>query len=97
MTRSPPKVALRVLGPLVVQRGDSEVRLRPAQRRLLAIVYLDAGREIDRDELIDRMWGDSAPRTARASLQVHLSAIRAVSPELVVTSPLGYRAGLAGR
>src|SRR5690606_7893073 len=93
VTRRPPTLSVRVLGPLLVQRGDSDVRLRPAQRRVLAIVYLDPDRELGRDELIDRMWGDAPPRTARTSLQVHISAIRAADPSLLIHTRTGYRAG----
>lgn len=89
-----PKLSVHVLGQLQVRRGDTEVRLRPAQRRVLAILQVEPDRALDRDGLIDRMWGDAPPRSASAALQVHLSAIRAVDPRLVLTTGHGYRAGV---
>ncbi len=88
-----PSLSVSVLGPLLVLREGESVPLRPAGRRLLAILYLAPGREIDLGSLVDRMWVGDAPRTARASLHVHMSAIRSLSRDLVMSTSTGYRSG----
>jgi len=76
-----------VLGPL---RPDTVTR--PAQRRLLSILLLEAGRAVDRDVLIHRMWGDRPPPSARNSLHVHVNGLRrTLSDPAIVTTPRGYR------
>jgi len=89
--------SLGVLGSLEVvgQRGPAP--LRPAQRRLLAILLLDAENEVARELLLDRMWGEAPPATAAASLHVHVSGLRRAVPGLITTTPAGYRVELDGR
>ena len=70
------RIRLQTLGPLRVECDDVELTLRPAERRLLAILALAPGHQLDTERLIDQMWGDEMPRTARAALQVHVSAVR---------------------
>ncbi|HEX5589289.1 MAG TPA: BTAD domain-containing putative transcriptional regulator [Candidatus Limnocylindrales bacterium] len=71
------------------------VALRPAQRRLLSILLLDPGGTLDRDALLDRMWGEAVPPTGSVALGVHLSGIRRAAPGLVVTASSGYRADVS--
>ena len=57
----------RLLGPLEVwDRGRGVELRRPKQRALLAILLLRAREPVSSDALIDALWGESAPRTARA-------------------------------
>ncbi len=68
-----------------------DVALRPAQRRLLAIMVLDSRRRVDSDELIFRFWGEDAPPTSKAALQTHISALRRLIPKgCIVTEGSGY-------
>jgi DNA-binding SARP family transcriptional activator len=63
----------------------------PAQRRLLALFVLRANDPVPQDELIDALWNGAAPRTARASLQNLVHAIRRhLGPETVERTPAGY-------
>ena len=87
---------VEVLGPLRVLEAGIAMRLRPAQRRLLSVLLLEAGMELDRDVLIDRMWGEAAPATASTALQVHVSGLRRAAPGLVLTTALGYAVELDG-
>jgi predicted ATPase/DNA-binding SARP family transcriptional activator len=80
---------VKVLGPLQVAVGGRVVQLPPAQRRLLSILLVDTGRSLSTDELIDRMWGEEPPTTARTALQVHVSKLRRVVP--LETTTNGYR------
>ena len=62
------------------------------RRALLAVLLLDAGRVVSRDRLIDALWGDEPPDTARNTLQVYVSQLRKLLPEGVLeTAPAGYR------
>ena len=48
----------------------------PKQRALLGLLLLHANEPVNQDELIDQLWGDPPPRTARASLQNQVHALR---------------------
>jgi predicted ATPase/DNA-binding SARP family transcriptional activator len=62
------------------------------RRALLAVLLLDAGRVVSRDRLIDALWGDEPPDTARNTLQVYVSQLRKLLPEGVLeTASAGYR------
>src|SRR4051794_41972327 len=82
----------RILGPLEVRDGDRTVELpRQKQRALLASLLLRAGEPASIDRLIEDLWGDSAPASARASLQNVVSQLRRLlGPETLVTGPAGY-------
>jgi DNA-binding SARP family transcriptional activator len=56
-----------VLGPLQVNGGD--VALAGKQRVVLAILLLNANRVVPVDALIDAVWDDKPPPTARLTLQ----------------------------
>jgi DNA-binding SARP family transcriptional activator len=86
------RIGLQTLGPLRVQRDGVEVTLRPAERRLLAILALAPGQQLDSERLIDQMWGDETPPTARAALQTHVSALRRkLGNGALATDGAGYR------
>ncbi len=81
-----------VLGPLCV-RGAGEVKVtRPALRRLLSILLLDAGAELSCDVLIERVWNGDPPSTAKNSLQAHISGLRRLlGAGAIETARHGYR------
>ena len=82
----------RVLGPLEILRQGRPVALPPKQRDLLALLALRLGAVVSVDELLDELWGEAPPRTARTSLQNAVSGLRkALLPEAVVTVSDGYR------
>ncbi|MEV2238958.1 BTAD domain-containing putative transcriptional regulator [Micromonospora sp. NPDC049891] len=85
----------RILGPLRV--GDGEATVTAARdRAVLAVLLLRANRVVPAEELIDALWEDDPPATARAQLQTCVSRLRqrftqlGLSPELIVTDPVGY-------
>src|SRR3954469_12056446 len=82
----------QIVGPLVVRDGDRVVELpRQKQRALLACLLLRPGEPASIDRLIEDLWGDSVPATARASLQNLVSQLRrALGPETLVTREGGY-------
>src|SRR5947208_3720006 len=87
------RAAFGVLGPLTVSREGTEVPLGgPKQRALPAILLLDANQAVSADRLIDALWGDSPPDTAKNTLQVYVSQLRTLLPEgALETAPPGYR------
>src|SRR4051812_37413264 len=82
----------RILGPLEVHSNGHAVDLGgQKQRALLALLLLEANRVVPRDRLIDALWDESPPETARKALQVHVSQLRkALGAERIATRPPGY-------
>ncbi|KJK50600.1 hypothetical protein UK23_10120 [Lentzea aerocolonigenes] len=79
---------LRLLGE--VSAGEADLG-SPKQRCLLAALAVDAGRVVPVDRLIDRIWGDAAPR--RDTVHSYISRLRQAvgGPGLVIERrPAGY-------
>ena len=67
----------RLLGPLEAERGGIALELGPRkQRAVLALLLLDANRVVPTERLIDELWGDAPPETARSALQVYVAGLR---------------------
>ncbi|MGA5305659.1 AfsR/SARP family transcriptional regulator [Nucisporomicrobium flavum] len=90
----PGEVVIGVLGALRVQVDGRVVRLNGVRlQTLVAVLALDAGREVTRADLADAVWGDREPSAPDNALQALVSRLRRAVPELVVDSrPTGYRA-----
>jgi class 3 adenylate cyclase len=82
----------RILGPLEVRDVSGPVPIAGAkQRALLAILLLNANRVVSRDRLIDALWEDQPPDTARKAVQVHVSQLRKVlGSDRILTRAPGY-------
>ncbi|MFI6498868.1 BTAD domain-containing putative transcriptional regulator [Nonomuraea typhae] len=85
------RVAL--LGPVRAHRGQTELDLgSPKQRLLLAALLLAGGRTLSRDQLIDVLWEDEPPATARNVLRTYASRLRsALGPDTILSAGSGYR------
>jgi YVTN family beta-propeller protein len=67
----------RLLGPVEAVRDGALVDLGPRkQRAVLALLLLNANRVVPTERLIDDLWGDAAPETARSALQVYVAGLR---------------------
>ncbi|MFY1618145.1 BTAD domain-containing putative transcriptional regulator [Micromonospora sp. WMMD736] len=83
-----------ILGPLRVGGGSTVTAGR--DRVVLAMLLLRAGRLVPVDELVDAVWEENPPATARAQLQTCVSRLRRRLTELgftagtIVTDPAGY-------
>ncbi|MGH3300986.1 MAG: AfsR/SARP family transcriptional regulator, partial [Streptosporangiaceae bacterium] len=65
------RARLRLLGPVQVwDHGTWRTPARPQLRLLLAVHALSAGRVVPAGDLVDLLWDDRPPKSARASLQV---------------------------
>ncbi len=82
----------RVLGPLEALDGGQSVDLpRRKHRALLAALLLHAPEPVSPDRLIEELWGESPPRTARDALQNYVSLLRkALGADVLVTREAGY-------
>jgi predicted ATPase/DNA-binding SARP family transcriptional activator len=90
-------VRFTVLGELrAIARSDITLS-RPAHRRLLSILLLEADRGVETDVLIDRFWGEEPPETAKAALQTYVSQLRRLLGErTIATLDSRYRLDLRG-
>ena len=89
------EVQCGVLGPLRVTIGGRTVRLgADKQRALLATLALRAGRPVAYERLVDCVWGEVPPATARATLHSYAGRLRralgAESMRLIQSVPGGY-------
>jgi DNA-binding SARP family transcriptional activator/tetratricopeptide (TPR) repeat protein len=85
-------VEFGVLGPLRVNGGN--VVLAGKVRVLLAALLLQANRVVPVDVLVDALWDDAPPSSARTTLQGYVKQLRQVLgpavAERIVTRPPGY-------
>jgi DNA-binding SARP family transcriptional activator len=88
---------IRLLGPLEVVDEGHPVNLGgPRQRVLLAVLALNANRVTPFDRLVDAVWGDKPPPTARAQIQSGISQLRrgfardALAADVITTRDSGY-------
>ena len=86
----------RVLGTLEVLVAGKPARLGgPRPRAVLSTLIVHAGKPVSAAHLIDQVWGSQPPATAMASLQMHVSAIRKVVGDRLVTTNSGYQLNAA--
>ncbi|MFD7137369.1 BTAD domain-containing putative transcriptional regulator [Streptomyces sp. NPDC059894] len=92
---------LRLLGPvaLIAERGTLDVG-PPRLRVVLAVLALNANRVTPVEKLVDALWEEAPPSTARGQIQVCISALRklldrAGAPGIIKTRPPGYLLELA--
>ncbi|WP_037700469.1 AfsR/SARP family transcriptional regulator, partial [Streptomyces scabiei] len=66
-----------VLGPLRVRRGEEELDLGfPQQRALLALLVVRAGRPVPSGEIVDVLWPERAPASARNVVRRYAGSLR---------------------
>lgn len=66
-----------ILGPLQVHEEGAELSLGgPQERELLALLVVGANRAVSVDRLIDELWPDEPPKTARNIVQRYVSNLR---------------------
>jgi DNA-binding SARP family transcriptional activator/DNA-binding beta-propeller fold protein YncE len=83
-----------ILGPLEASRHGVAIDLGTRkQRAVLALLLLNANRVVPTERLIDDLWGDAAPETARSALQVYVGGLRRAlggGGAVLVTRSPGY-------
>ena len=85
---------LRYLGTLEASLNGRHIDLgEPQQRLLLAILLSHSGQVVSTDRLIDDIWGDASPRSARKIVQRYVSGLRKAlgSTGAIESQSPGYR------
>ncbi|MFE0738817.1 BTAD domain-containing putative transcriptional regulator [Streptomyces sp. NPDC058855] len=91
-----PRLTFRVLGPLQVQGAAGPLRVPPGRQEvILAALLLESNRVVSTSQLVDLIWEDNPPETARTQVQICVSRLRkmlaAADGEVsLVTRPPGY-------
>lgn len=89
---------ISILGPLEVVGPQGPVTFTARRQQIvLAIILWNANRVVPMEVLIDALWGQEPPATARSQVHISVSGIRkrlarSGLHELVSTCPPGYRA-----
>src|SRR5215211_3841260 len=87
---------LRILGPLSARVNGRAVALGgPRNQAVLAFLALDPQRAASVERLVDAVWDDDPPATARAQLQMCVSVLRRAfaargATGVIETRPPGY-------
>ena len=86
------QVEFGILGPLLLTENGRELTLPGARERsVLTYLLLHAGEVVSVDRLVDELWGEAPPKTARKSLRVRVTGIRhVVGDGVLLTQASGY-------
>jgi DNA-binding SARP family transcriptional activator/tetratricopeptide (TPR) repeat protein len=88
--------AFRILGPLEVSGSRGTIQIAPGRQEVVvAILVLQANRTVSISDLVDLIWDEEPPETARVQVQTCVSRIRkafaqAEIPGVIETRPQGY-------
>lgn len=85
---------LRILGPLEIAAEGRLVKLGgPRERIVLAMLALRANRVTSVEQLVDAVWGEMPPSTARGQIQGCISGLRKVFDDAGLPNAIQTRAG----
>ncbi|MDW5323687.1 tetratricopeptide repeat protein [Plantactinospora sp. KLBMP9567] len=90
-------VRLAVLGPLRLSRGSEPVPLTAAKPRcMLALLAIQPGTDVGRDEIADVLWPDTPPATWHNLLHTYAARLRRLLPAgpglpRIDSTAVGYR------
>ncbi|WP_420369447.1 BTAD domain-containing putative transcriptional regulator [Curtobacterium sp. L1-20] len=74
-----PTVRFTVLGPVTAVADGVDLDVgSPQQRAVLAMLLLADGHPVDVDTVVDRIWGDTPPRSAAGVLRTYVYRLRRV-------------------
>ncbi len=81
-----------ILGPFEVSVDGEAIDLgKGKEKALLALLLLHAERVVPIDRLVDELWGERVPGSARKMVQIFVSQLRRQLPEgLLQTRAPGY-------
>jgi DNA-binding SARP family transcriptional activator/DNA-binding beta-propeller fold protein YncE len=94
-------VEFRILGPLEVVEDGNPVALGTLKERLvLGVLLLHVNEFVSRERLIDDLWGEAPPPTARKAVNVYISKLRQAltrdGHDPIATASGGYRLQVEG-
>jgi DNA-binding SARP family transcriptional activator/Tfp pilus assembly protein PilF len=90
------QIAFRVLGPLEVTGRDGPVRVPPGRQEVvLAALLMEVNRVVGSNHLVDLIWNENPPDTARTQVQICVSRLRRNLADAdigasITTKPPGY-------
>ena len=90
---APEPIQFGLLGPIHAANGAAVAVLPAKERIVLATLLLRAGQVVATSALIDALWDDEPPSTARNSVQGHVKQLRRLlgpAGERVITRAPGY-------
>ncbi|MGH3840838.1 MAG: BTAD domain-containing putative transcriptional regulator [Pseudonocardiaceae bacterium] len=88
-----------ILGPIQVRLGDRRLWLGGRkQRSALAVLLVQANHVVSVERLIDELWGEAPPSTAKAQIHRYISVLRQAlgsapphgTRQVILTRPPGY-------
>ena len=90
-----PELSFRVLGPVEIWRHGELVTAGPPKARMvLAVLLSEAGRTVPVHRLVDAVWGEDPPASAKKNLHGYICALRheiLCRPDLIQRCESGYR------
>jgi predicted ATPase/DNA-binding SARP family transcriptional activator len=90
-------VRFELLGPLRVHDNGATIEIGgPRQQRVLACLLASHPDAITVDRLVDEVWGDRPPKTARHVLRTYVSNLRKVLGNRIISTGNRYRLDLHG-
>ncbi|WP_158073407.1 BTAD domain-containing putative transcriptional regulator [Actinophytocola xanthii] len=97
---------ISLLGPVRAWGTAGELELGSGQRKaVLSVLAMRANQLVTKGELVDAVWGETAPASAYGGIHTHISALRKrLEPrwarrstgEVLVSTGSGYRLALSG-
>ncbi|MEV0612082.1 BTAD domain-containing putative transcriptional regulator [Nonomuraea sp. NPDC050404] len=82
---------IRVLGPVEVNEGGAQVPVEGAQLQcVLGLLAAHHGAYVPVDRLIDALWADEPPKTARTIVQLKVSQLRKTLGGRIASTTAGY-------
>ncbi|MDQ3404938.1 MAG: winged helix-turn-helix domain-containing protein, partial [Actinomycetota bacterium] len=71
------EATFRVLGPIEVHGHSGQVRIPPGRQQVvLAFLLVEANQIVSTDHLVDVLWDEKPPETARTQVQICVSRLR---------------------
>lgn len=86
MLRAVPRLDVKILGPFELACDGTRFELAGKQRALVAALALEAGSAVSVDRLIDAIWDERPPPSARHLVHVYVSQLRTVIGEDAVAT-----------
>ncbi|MEU7103061.1 BTAD domain-containing putative transcriptional regulator [Streptomyces longwoodensis] len=87
------RTVFNILGPVEVRGPGGHVRIPPGRQEIvLAALLLESNRVVGTDQLVDLIWGDDPPGTARTQVQICVSRLRRTITDAGVEAPITTRA-----